>query len=181
MVRPRDNQKSKVYKWEHTFGLDTTIELSQAERFIKEACTDYACWRTPKVVDGRGTRVARGSAARISLPRWARTPVVVIHELSHAFQPTTTAHHGPEFMRIFIELLARYTPRSKTELLKSARAAKIKVAPAANFLRKPVRPAVHGKRALGLTSKRQTITIVVEDKGDQSWQAPAAHARPAQA
>lgn len=94
--------------------------------------------RAPRVKDGRRTTWARATwDNRINLPRWARTRGVVLHEIAHALGHYPEAH-GPQFVRLFIELLARYTSRTVPELRRSAREHGVKVATAGS-VQKPVR------------------------------------------
>jgi hypothetical protein len=85
--------------------------------------------------------------------------VVILHEVAHSIQPLvrwderdgtylpdggtikSVAWHGPEFVRLYIELLVRYHAPARGmrgELLRSARAAKIRVGRLQECL-KPVR------------------------------------------
>jgi len=82
----------------------------------------------------------------VNLPRWARQVPVVLHETAHSLLPpvrfqgdphdpmggrmVAVAWHGPEFVRLFIELLLRYHRPCRGQralLLRTARAARIKV------------------------------------------------------
>ncbi len=110
----------------------------------------------PKVTPGHLARRATGSRERISLPRWSRQSTIVLHETAHSLQPpirwveadapdehlVAVAWHGPEFMRLFIELLVRYHAPARGmrgELLRSARAARIKVGSLQDCLKPPRR------------------------------------------
>lgn len=155
-MRDRDNQRSKVYKWEnvaiwnligepkvdqhwHRGRLITTVTggwtLDECQRFINKVWRahlrrrGYASDRfsPPRVKDGRGTRIARGGSLYINLPKWARWRGVVIHELAHSMQPRGTAPHGPEYVAVFIDLLARHAGLSRRELRRTAREHRVKV------------------------------------------------------
>lgn len=142
----RDNQRSRVYKWERTlpgwYEADAwigsgngssyrsgsgkpPIELEKIREFIAWAWEDFYQTLPPHVKDGRAARRATGSSFQISLPRWARSPMIILHELAHAMSHDK---HGPEFVRVFISLLVRYLGMNESELIKSAKASGVKVA-----------------------------------------------------
>jgi hypothetical protein len=142
----RDFQRSKVYKWERSLPgwyeadvwISTSnnsayrtssgkppIELAKIKEFIEIAWADYYVSSPPRVADGRRTRSATGSRWRLSYPRWSRAPGVILHELAHAM---SNDKHGPIFVRVFISLMARYMDKNESELVRSAKAAGIKVA-----------------------------------------------------
>lgn len=98
---------------------------------------DYFPEAVPPVVkDGRGSLNARASREFVALPRWTRTLPVVLHEISHSlvkeiFDEEALSQmdgHGPEFARVFIQLLERYTPLSATMLTKTAKENGVEVA-----------------------------------------------------
>lgn len=107
----RDNQRSKVYKWERDLLLpnsaQSTLTLKECQQLIKRVYKLYDK-PAPRLADGRGTRIARGSRRRISLPKWAREGWTVLHECAHGltdWYAPRSAPHGPEFVAIFAELL----------------------------------------------------------------------------
>ena len=125
--------------------IDDEMSLDECVVLITKVWKAYhpaACY-VPKVTPGHLARRAMGSRERINLPRWSRQSTIVLHETAHSLQLPTqwvegapdehlvaVAWHGPEFMRLFIELLVRYhapVRGMRGELLRSAREAKIKV------------------------------------------------------
>jgi putative metallohydrolase (TIGR04338 family) len=44
----------------------------------------------------------------IQLPRWARTPLTLLHELAHLASPPTTIGHGPVYAGIYLLLVQHY-------------------------------------------------------------------------
>ena len=67
---------------------------------------------------------------------WALNKLVCLHEAAHLIldnhrgqikKAHKCASHGPEFMRIYLTLLARFTPLTMSQLTKSARNCKIKI------------------------------------------------------
>lgn len=127
----RDSQRSAVYKWERAvvrshveaqpagakprYDLLATMELQDCEALVAEVFRDYrAIQSLPVVRDGRGARYARGSLYLISLPRWARTRPIVLHEIAHALEPAGPSH-GPCFARLLLDLLCRYAGVDKAK------------------------------------------------------------------
>lgn len=138
----RDSQKKKVYKWEQDnlpnfYSVELT--LHECKLLVYKALwwwlhvpIGYVGALMPIIKDGRGTRKARGGIDKINLPPWARTYGVVLHETAHCIidrmgKLQEDGGHGPHFMRMYIELLARFHNMDKSKLLQSAKADKIKV------------------------------------------------------
>lgn len=80
--------------------------------------------RSVDVVAGRGS-TAWASLFRISLPRWARRPSVVLHEVAHciAGHHYHEHNHGPEYMAIYVDLLHTFLDATKSDLRRTAKAA----------------------------------------------------------
>ncbi len=171
----RDQQRQKVYDWERTIkpGVSHDIKyvgdvvtrvvretrLPQGEELSLDECEHlvadvWAAYRPgrqiPRVHHGGGTRTATGSSWRINLPRWARHRVTVLHEIAHSLQPERPAH-SKHFVRLEIELLVRWAGFNRSELVKSARAHRIKVAPASEV----ERPSVRTRAAKSLAKPRR--------------------------
>ena len=88
----------------------------------------------PLIKNGKGTTIARGSSRTINLPRWARNHGVVLHETTHCLidrmkHNDVDGGHGAYFMRTYIELLGYFLKEDKAELVRRAKAEKIKVIP----------------------------------------------------
>ena len=132
----RDFQRSRVYKWErrehltaHSSG-EPEMTLEECEVLVAKHWRHYRSeFESPHIKPGRGCRDAHGSFMELVLPKWARRRVTVPHELAHAIA-TTRAQHGGAWVRVFFELLEVEGIRSFSDLATSARAAKIKIAPA---------------------------------------------------
>lgn len=137
--------------------IDDEMSLHDCVALITKVWKAYhpAARYVPLVTPGHLARRATGSRERINLPRWSRQVTIILHETAHSLQPpirwveadapdehlVAVAWHGPEFMRLFIELLVRYHAPARAmrgELLRSARVAKIKVGSLQNCL-KPAR------------------------------------------
>lgn len=113
MSAARDSQRSAVYAWERQVArkypaLKRELTLEQCREMVHRVWEDYfgSASKPPEILDGRGRRRACGGRWSISLPRWSRSPYVVLHETAHAFG----AHHqhGPNFARLYLELMNRY-------------------------------------------------------------------------
>lgn len=131
MPEPRDNQRSKVYKWDTTFR-GSVLTLAECETLINKVCNAYGM-RTPKIKDGRGTKRARGGARFISLPVWSRCVGIVLHEVSHSIlavrHQKEVAAHGPEFARLMLELVVRFGGHDRKDMVANAKKFKVKLAP----------------------------------------------------
>lgn len=118
-IRPRDSQRSKVYRWERNLPGwdDPALTFCECGGLIHRLWPLYVPrLPPPRVTDGRGRRTACGGRRAIKLPVFARTRIIVLHELAHAIvdQYTYTRRnlppfHGGLFMRVFIDLLVRFS------------------------------------------------------------------------
>jgi hypothetical protein len=126
--KPRDFQRTRVYRWEAAHVLPHAAQplTLEACRTLVAAVFRWAERPAPIVSDGRGRRHACGSPEAIKLPRWARTPAIVLHECAHGLARDM---HGPEFVATYVELLARFAGFNADELRASLAAAKVAVAP----------------------------------------------------
>lgn len=132
-----DKQQDAVYAWEwEGLNLPDTEDWipAQVQRFINRVWRAYFDSPPPQFDDGRGrsTAYARGDFT-LCLPRWARNRSLVLHELTHAMlwkiSPRLVEGHGPEYVRLYIELMDEWgvTPRDRAE--KKAKEFKLKMAP----------------------------------------------------
>jgi hypothetical protein len=137
MERPRDIQRSRVYRWEDEVAkksrgvLSKKLTLSQCQVLAAKAYGRYhPDLPAPIIYARRGTRTALSNASRnkINLPNWARTPGVVLHEVAHLVTPNTNADHGPEFVRMMCDLWKWYTGYSGNNYPASAKRAGLSVA-----------------------------------------------------
>ncbi len=135
--RPRDVQRSRVYRWEaaHVFphaGSSLSLEacralVEAAYRWAEAPAAGDPLWRPPLVTDGRGRRHACGSREVVKLPRWARTPAVVLHECAHGLAPR--AMHGPAFVAAYVALLERFAGLDAAALRASLAGSGVEVGP----------------------------------------------------
>ena len=132
--RPPDFQRSRVYRWEAEHVLPHCggkLSLEDCRRVIAAAYAWYeapspgSAWMPPRLTDGRGRRHACGSREVIKLPRWARTPAIVLHECAHGMADD---RHGPGFMAVYVALLERFAGFDATQLRASLAAARVQTA-----------------------------------------------------
>ena len=131
-TRPRDSQRGRVYAWENSITDDvlcSQLTLDQCQSLVERV---FNCFRpaacAPMIIDGRNYKAAWANkvTGKVSLPVWARTPAVVLHEVTHLLAPPKVASHGPEFVRIMCSLWQWHTGRN---YVASARRKGLKLAP----------------------------------------------------
>ncbi|MFN7570712.1 MAG: hypothetical protein ACK5TK_04525 [Betaproteobacteria bacterium] len=135
MPKRRDSQRSRVYDWERTAVrqcLRRSIYAPDPEFADLEAIEVWLApiWRAERGRLGRA-RVPAPALARklwgqrratagwdhvLKLPRWARSPWVVLHELAHRLTPHDEAH-GPRFVGVLIGLACRHIEGLHAETL----------------------------------------------------------------
>ena len=119
----RDYQRQKCYSWE-----EATFPGERTETLTLDGCKELAkemFGRKVKVKDGRGTRSAfaylEDRYPTIGLPKWARNPYTVAHEVAHLkLKGQGYADHGGQFMKVMLELIAEHTNRDFDEMRTSA-------------------------------------------------------------
>jgi len=130
-MQARDNQRSKVYKWEREVIPDfytNKIPLEDCTKFVVKVCKDIK-FTSPIVTDGRGRKGACAFGNRICLPAYARTRPIVLHELAHIITKqrfSEIAGHGPEFVRCYMWLLQKYCKQSLRHLQVTATKSRVK-------------------------------------------------------
>lgn len=120
----RDQQRKRVYEWENSFRGDDLMPLEDCAALIRKATKHYKL-RMPRVADGRGCRRALYADYKytITLPKWARSPEVTLHETAHLITGNLfrgAPAHGREFVGVFMYLLSKYAGYDIKELAKSA-------------------------------------------------------------
>jgi hypothetical protein len=136
MPRTRDNQRSRCYAWERR----AVAELASADFYAAEFATVAECeafaapiWRKERGRVGLAGQQApsierpswgqRSALAhrdhRITLPKWARSRWVILHELAHRLTPADEAH-GPRFVGVLMGLVSRWCDFDATELMRLA-------------------------------------------------------------
>lgn len=158
-ARPRDSQRARLYRAESE--VDPGRRLPTVERLQGHAdALVQADWfalrwpgRTFEVRPGFGHRKATATADGVlQMPRWARTELVLLHEVAHCITPPTFASHGPEYAGVLICLVRRSMGPATAQALEDAfdrhrvRADLAAVPPPS-----PRRPASGSLRAVGVT------------------------------
>jgi len=129
----RDVQRSRVYSWErqavapqHWRPCFESLEAAQAWAQqvwrSERGRLGLAGVKAPQVLrPHRGQRraLAYPVAHMITLPRWARSRWVVLHELAHLLTPGEAAH-GPRFVGALIGLGARWLDLDAQALMRAA-------------------------------------------------------------
>ncbi len=115
MSTSRDSQRSAVYAWERRLPgwPGECLTLGGCQQLLCEVWGEYLSSDAPLVTDGRGRRSACYAAEphQVRLPRATRALFVVLHEAAHGIlhqAAPEAAHHGPEFARLYLNLLHRY-------------------------------------------------------------------------
>lgn len=136
MGRPRDNQRSRVYAWERAACRALLGQsLHEPDYLDLQSCQAYAApiWRAErgrlglaKVLPPQIERPSWGQTSalahsdhRITLPRWARSRWVILHEMAHRLTPRDEAH-GARFVGVLIGMLSRHCDLDATELMRTA-------------------------------------------------------------
>lgn len=137
MTRPRDNQRSRLYKAED----HPSIPKGQAFKTVKEM-QNYvdallgsqwfkARWgkHAIEVRDGRGRQSACAWFNVVKMPCYFRNEKVLLHEVAHTLTPHRFAAHGPEFARTYLTLVQHCIgPATGAALKASFRGSQVKVA-----------------------------------------------------
>lgn len=130
-LRKRDSQRAKVYAWERE-----AVPLKYTTP-IFEKVEQAAEWLRPIWAKERGRVGLAGKAAplvqtsswgqrsalahvdhRITLPRWARSQWVVLHEAAHLL--AVGDRHGPRFVGVLIGLACRHIDMDANLLMAAA-------------------------------------------------------------
>jgi len=125
--RPRDSQRARLYRAEDEVGPGRRLPtVEKLQTYVDGlAATDWfdRRWqgRSFDVRPGHGHR--RATADRngvLQLPRWARSEVVVLHEVAHCLTPVEFAAHGPEYAGILLSLVRRAVGPGTAQRLEDA-------------------------------------------------------------
>lgn len=170
MKRARDAQRERVYRAERCTGFQGDLsmpEMRELQAYVMKVFLSkwqkkkYGC-RMPTVKDGRRHKHAEGGAQHLVLPRWARSPIVTLHECAHAIHCQLEerrrarragstepfkyqAWHGREYCAIFLDLVRHFMGREAHDRLRCEfKAQKVKYRPKSN--RKPSPQAIEALR-----------------------------------
>ena len=126
-TRPRDSQRARLYRAEG--AVDPGRRLPKVERMQAWvdglAATDWFVtrWgvRAFEVRPGFGHRRATADQNGVlQMPKWARSELVLLHEVAHCLTPVTLASHGPEYAGILLALTRRGMGPGTAQLLEDA-------------------------------------------------------------
>ncbi len=145
MTRKRDTQRSRVYAWEALAVQQCTGRSIHDPDFkTLDECIAFAdpIWRRERGRLGLAGKAAppierpswgqtsalAHASHRITLPRWARSRWVILHELAHRLTPdrSTDAGHGPRFVGCLIGLASRWIGYDASLLMRLADEAGVK-------------------------------------------------------
>ena len=125
--RPRDTQRARLYRAE--FELDPGRRLPTVEKLQAYVdalvAVDWFANRWPdrafEVRPGFGHRKATADVNGVlQMPKWARSEMVLLHEVAHCLTPWTFAAHGPEYAGVLLTLLRRGMGPSPAQALEDA-------------------------------------------------------------
>jgi putative metallohydrolase (TIGR04338 family) len=125
--RPRDSQRARLYRAEGE--VDSGRRLPTVERmqiYVDALCAaDWflARWGTQaiEVRPGYGHRRATADEHGVlQMPKWARTELVILHEVAHCLTPRACAAHGPEYAGVLLALARRAMGPATAQRLEDA-------------------------------------------------------------
>ena len=125
--RPRDSQRARLYRAEG--GVDTGRRLptvAKMQAYVEEIVgADWflARWgeRAFEVRPGYGHRRATADEHGVlQMPKWARTELVLLHEVAHCLTPRSVASHGPEYAGVLLALARRAMSPGTAQALEDA-------------------------------------------------------------
>ena len=127
MTRPRDSQRARLYRAEAE--VDAGRRLPTVEKM--QAYVDSlvgADWfvvrwgrRSFDVRPGFGHRRATADEDGVlQMPRWARTELVLLHEVAHCLTPRHVAAHGPEYAGVLVAVARRAMSPGTAQSLEDA-------------------------------------------------------------
>lgn len=126
-TRPRDSQRARLYRAETE--VDSGRRLPTVERMqawvdaLAGADWFQARWgeRAFDVRPGFGHRRATADQHGVlQMPKWARTELVLLHEVAHCLTPVTCAAHGPEYAGVLLALARRAMSPATAQALEDA-------------------------------------------------------------
>ncbi len=129
--RPRDSQRARLYRAEGLVDAGRPLPtVARMQAWVDGlAATDWfvARWgaRSFEVRPGYGHRRATADAVNgvLQMPKWARSELVLLHEIAHCLTPLTHASHGPEYAGVLLALARRGMGPGTAQRLEDAFAA----------------------------------------------------------
>lgn len=119
----RDVQRQKVYDWERSghIGPEVPLSIEGCGWLIHHVCREYGV-TSPPVWDGANDKTAYSHSRKgIKLPAWAQTAKIALHEVAHWIltRAGVCDGHGPQFVRLYVDLLVRYHDQDELHLVSS--------------------------------------------------------------
>ena len=125
--RPRDSQRARLYRAEGEVDAGRRLpDVARMQAYVDAlASADWflARWgtRTFDVRPGFGHRRATADGEGVlQMPRWARTELVLLHEVAHCLTPRACAAHGPEYAGVLLALARRGMGPATAQALEDA-------------------------------------------------------------
>lgn len=133
MTKARDSQRIKVYRAEWEIKKTSPLGWGKSDnvrKFVTKVLTSayvtrrYGKLPIPKIEPKHhGRATYSGYWQRIELPRWAMTKETVLHEVAHHIvhwkYGSRCAGHGPEFVKVFLELLSHFISKEHAKQIQS--------------------------------------------------------------
>ena len=114
VARPRDSQRARLYRAEGEVGIGRRLpSVERMQAYVDDLlAADWftARWgaRSFEIRPGFGHRRATADEHGVlQMPTWARTELVLLHEVAHCLTPATVASHGPEYAGVLVALARR--------------------------------------------------------------------------
>ena len=112
--RPRDSQRARLYRAEGEVDSGRRLpSVARMQAYVDAlVAADWflARWgeRTLEVRPGFGHRRATADQNGVlQMPKWARSELVLLHEVAHCLTPVDVAAHGPEYAGVLLALARR--------------------------------------------------------------------------
>jgi putative metallohydrolase (TIGR04338 family) len=127
VTRPRDTQRARLYRAEGEVDAGRRLPtVARMQAYVDELLT--AEWfvtrwgrRAVEVRPGFGHRRATADEHGVlQMPKWARTELVLLHEVAHCLTPLTVASHGPEYAGVLVALARRAMSPGTAQALEDA-------------------------------------------------------------
>lgn len=128
MIRPRDNQRQKLYNAEkEAFGyqhppLDPlppfcellgSGDLPTCQAWVDSLCRErwfQSRWGRVQITvhPKQSGRPSARYGGGVFLPKWSRMPWLILHEVAHVLCHSRYAGHGPEYAAIYLTLVEHH-------------------------------------------------------------------------
>ena len=125
--RPRDSQRARLYRAEGEVDAGRRLPTVEKMQAYVDALAG-ADWflrrwgeRAFDVRPGFGHRRATADEHGVlQMPKWARSELVLLHEVAHCLTPRSVASHGPEYAGVLLALARRAMSPGTAQCLEDA-------------------------------------------------------------